>query len=84
MKRLNAVARLTFFLATIFAMVFLSQAEPRDKHVSTAQQKKPAAPEETFEPQARTAQPAAEPLALEAPQPVSIPGAWPFPMGNRP
>ncbi|PYL66854.1 MAG: hypothetical protein DMF20_05245, partial [Verrucomicrobia bacterium] len=44
MKRLNAVARLTFFLATIFAMVFLSQAEPRDKHVSTAQQKNPAAP----------------------------------------
>src|SRR5213595_2386426 len=44
MKRLNAVARLTFFLATIFAMVFLSQAESREKHISTAQQKKPAAP----------------------------------------
>ncbi len=44
MKQLNAVARLTFFLATIFAMVFLSQAESREKHISTAQQKKPAAP----------------------------------------
>src|SRR6059058_3094789 len=42
MKRLNAVARLTFFLATIFAMIFLSQAESREKHPSTAQQKKPA------------------------------------------
>src|SRR5262249_60804603 len=44
MKQLNAVARLTFCLATIFAMVFSSQAEPRDKHLSTTQPKKPTAP----------------------------------------
>src|SRR5437016_5575870 len=42
MKRLNAVARLTFFLATIFAMIFLSQAGPADKRLATTQQKKPA------------------------------------------
>ena len=44
MKRLNAVARLTCCLATIFAMVFLSRAESRDKHLNTMQQKKPTAP----------------------------------------
>ena len=44
MKRLNAVARLTFFLATIFAMVFLSQAESREKHPSATQQNKRTVP----------------------------------------
>jgi hypothetical protein len=34
--------------------------------------------------QTQAVQPAAEPSAPEAPRPVSIPGAWPFPMGNRP
>ena len=31
MKRLNAVLRLTFWLATMFAIVFLSQAQSRDR-----------------------------------------------------
>src|SRR4030095_10741574 len=44
MKRLNTVARLTFWLATIFATVFLLQAESRDKHPSTTQPKKLTAP----------------------------------------
>ena len=41
MKRLNAVLRLTFSLATMFAIVFLSQAESRNKRPSTTQQKSP-------------------------------------------
>jgi plastocyanin len=44
MKRLNAVARMSFCLATIFTMVFLSQAESRDKHLSTNQPKKTTSP----------------------------------------
>jgi plastocyanin len=44
MKRLNAVIRITFSLATMFAMVCLSQAGPDNKRVTTTQQKKPAAP----------------------------------------
>ena len=44
MKKLSAVVRLTFLLAAMFAMAFLSQAESRDKHLSTTQPKKPTAP----------------------------------------
>jgi len=40
MKRSNAAARIGFSLIAIFAMVFLSQAESRNKHLGTAQQKK--------------------------------------------
>jgi plastocyanin/cell division septation protein DedD len=43
MKRLNAGLPFTLSLVTLFAMVFLSQAESRDKHLNT-QQKKTAAP----------------------------------------
>ena len=39
MKRLNAVLRLTFSLAAMFAIVFLSQAESGNKRVTTTQQK---------------------------------------------
>ncbi len=35
MKRLNAVVRLTFWLATMFAIVFLVRAESSDKRIST-------------------------------------------------
>ena len=42
MKRLNAVLRLTFSLAAMFAMVFLSQAESGEKRVATTQQKQTA------------------------------------------
>src|SRR5437868_13420916 len=45
MKRLNAVVRVAVCLATIFAMVFLSQAESRDKRLSTTQQKETSAHE---------------------------------------
>ncbi len=44
MKRFNTVVRATFFLATIFAIVFSSQAEPGNKHLATTQQKNPATP----------------------------------------
>ena len=37
MKRLNAVLRLTFSLATMFAIVFLSQAESGNKRATTQQ-----------------------------------------------
>jgi plastocyanin/N-acetylneuraminic acid mutarotase len=40
MKRLTAVLRLTFWLAAMFAIIFLSQAESRDKRLGTTQQKK--------------------------------------------
>jgi plastocyanin/N-acetylneuraminic acid mutarotase len=43
MKR-YPVLRLTFLLAAMFAIVFLSQAEPGSKHLTTTQQKKPTAP----------------------------------------
>jgi plastocyanin/N-acetylneuraminic acid mutarotase len=43
MKRLNAIARLTFWMTAMFAIVFLSQAEPGNKRVTTTQQKKPTA-----------------------------------------
>src|SRR4029078_9390952 len=39
-KRSNAAARIGFSLIAIFAMVFLSQAESRNKHLGTAQQRK--------------------------------------------
>ena len=39
MKRLNTVLRLTFSLATMFAIVFLSQAEPGNKRPTTTLQK---------------------------------------------
>jgi plastocyanin len=39
MKRLNTVLRLTFSLATMFAIVFLSQAEPSNKRPTTTLQK---------------------------------------------
>ena len=42
MKRLNAVLRLTFSLATMFAIVFLSQAESGNKRATTTQQKRSA------------------------------------------
>jgi plastocyanin len=43
MKRLNAVLRLTFSLATMFAIVFLSQAESGNKRTTaTTQQKRSA------------------------------------------
>src|ERR1044071_365378 len=45
MKRLNAVLRLTFSLATMFAIVFLSQAESGNKRATAAQQKRSANPE---------------------------------------
>jgi len=45
MKRLNAVVRVAVCLAAIFAMVFLSQAESRDKRLSTTQQKETSAHE---------------------------------------
>jgi plastocyanin len=41
-KRLNAVVRLTFCLATMFAMVSLSQAESGDKRLTKTQQKSSA------------------------------------------
>ena len=44
MKRLNAVPRLAFCLATIFAMVFVSQAESRDKNFRATQLKSPTSP----------------------------------------
>jgi plastocyanin len=44
MKRFSAVVRLTFWMTTMFAMVFLSQAQPGHKGLATTQQKKPAAP----------------------------------------
>jgi plastocyanin len=40
MKRLNAVLRLTFSLATMFAIVFLSQAESGNKRATVTQQKR--------------------------------------------
>jgi len=45
MKRLNTVVQLTFWLAAIFAIVFLSRAESGQKRVATTQQKKSAAHE---------------------------------------
>jgi plastocyanin len=42
MKRLGTVVRLTLWLAAMFAITFLSQAEPGNKPLATAQQKKPA------------------------------------------
>ena len=44
MKRLNAVVRIAFLLVTMFAMVFLSQAQSGG-HLATKQQKKSAAHE---------------------------------------
>ena len=44
MKRLNAVLRIAFLLVTMFAMVFLSQAQSGG-HLATKQQKKSAAHE---------------------------------------
>jgi plastocyanin len=44
MKQLNAVLRPAFWLATMFAIVFLSQAESGNKRVTTTEQKKPADP----------------------------------------
>ena len=49
-----------------------------------AAKKKSAAPRRRAEPEAPPTQPVVELSAPEAPQPVSIPGAWPFPMGPRP
>jgi len=40
MKRLTAVLRLSFWLAAMFAIVFLSQAGSREKRLGTTQQKK--------------------------------------------
>ncbi len=48
MKRLNAVVRLTFCLATMFAIVFLSQAESGNKRASTTQHKKRAVTDPHF------------------------------------
>ena len=48
-----------------------------------AAKKKPAVPRRRPTHEARLAQPAAELRAPETPRPVAIPGAWPFPMGNR-
>jgi plastocyanin len=45
MKQLKALLRLTFLLATMFAIVFLSQAESGNKPLTTTQQKKAAAHE---------------------------------------
>ena len=42
MKRLTAVLRLTFLLATTFAIVFLSQAESGNQRATTTQQKRSA------------------------------------------
>jgi plastocyanin len=42
MKRLNAVLRLTFSLATMFAIVFLSQAESGNRRATATQQKRSA------------------------------------------
>ena len=42
MKRLNAVLRVTFSLATMFAIVFLSQAESDNKRATATQQKRSA------------------------------------------
>src|ERR1044072_8054212 len=42
MKRLNAVLRVTFSLATMFAIVFLSQAESGNKRPTAAQKKRSA------------------------------------------
>ena len=42
MKRLNTVLRLTFSLAAMFAIVFLSQAESGGKRLTTTQQKRSA------------------------------------------
>jgi len=42
MKRLNAVLRLTFSLATMFAIVFLSQAESGNKRATATRQKRSA------------------------------------------
>ena len=44
MKRFSAVVRLTFWMTTMFAMVFLSQAQPGNRRLATTQQKKPTAP----------------------------------------
>jgi hypothetical protein len=48
-----------------------------------AAKKKPAAPRRRWEPEALSAQPAAEPPAPETPSPALVPGAWPFPVANR-
>ena len=40
MKRLTAVLRLSFWLAAMFAIVFLSQAGSREKRLGTTQQEK--------------------------------------------
>jgi plastocyanin len=42
MKRLNTVGRLTFLLAAMFAMVFLSHAQSDQKRVATTKQKQTA------------------------------------------
>jgi plastocyanin len=56
MKRLNTVARLTFLLAAMFAMVFLSQAQSGEKRVATTQQKQTAGhPIRIFDQNGRTA-----------------------------
>lgn len=49
-----------------------------------AAKKKSAAPKVLSALQTLTQQLAIEPSAPQAPQPVTIPGAWPFPVGNRP
>ncbi len=43
MKRLNAVLRLTFWLAMMFATVFLSQAQLRDRRTTITTHKEHAA-----------------------------------------
>jgi hypothetical protein len=48
-----------------------------------AAKKKPAVQHRSSASGTRPAQPAVEPRAPETPRPVAIPGAWPFPMGNR-
>ena len=45
MKQLNAVLRMTFWMVTMFAMVFLSQAQSGENVSRTTQQKKSAAHE---------------------------------------
>ena len=49
-----------------------------------AAKKKPVALRKRPVTPAKAAQPAAVLSVPEAPRPVSIPGAWPFPVGNRP
>jgi hypothetical protein len=48
-----------------------------------AAKKKPAVPRRRATPEALTVQPSADLRVPQTPRPVSIPGAWPFPMGNR-